>query len=177
MKYYPITWWTFFFECWCNGLLNCVPFTYQKIFVGNRYTLKSLRHCQSLKLDYVQSGLPLNAWANRIIIIIIHRFYIAPYPFWLNAQGALQHSFRQNKLQTWQENCIYMYTIKKEYLSSKRQIKQVSFKVALKGCWRIWVLQLLWKWIPQGWSGMSKSSFPPGFLGKRNLQKTRIGGS
>ena len=33
----------------------------------------------------------------------------------------------------WQENRIYMYTIKKEYLSSKRQIKQVSLKVALKG--------------------------------------------
>ena len=28
-KYYFITW-TFFFECWCNGLLNCVIFTYQK---------------------------------------------------------------------------------------------------------------------------------------------------
>ena len=30
MKHYLITWWTFFFECWCNGLLKCVPFTYQK---------------------------------------------------------------------------------------------------------------------------------------------------
>ena len=25
-----ITGWTFFSECWCNGLLKCVPFTYQK---------------------------------------------------------------------------------------------------------------------------------------------------
>ena len=57
-----------------------------------------------------------------IIIIIIHRIYIAPYPFWLNAQGALQH--RQNKLQTWQENRIYMYTIKKEYLSSKCKLNK-----------------------------------------------------
>ena len=32
MKYYFITWWTFFFECWCNGILKCIPFTYQKIF-------------------------------------------------------------------------------------------------------------------------------------------------
>ena len=29
---------------------------------------------------------------------------------------------------------IYMYTINKEYLSSKRLIEQVSFKIALKGC-------------------------------------------
>ena len=44
MKHYFITWWTFFFECWCNGLLKCVPFTYQKILCGDRYTLaKSLR--------------------------------------------------------------------------------------------------------------------------------------
>ena len=28
--YYFITWWTFFSQCWCNGLLNCVPFTYKK---------------------------------------------------------------------------------------------------------------------------------------------------
>ena len=38
MKNYFITWWTFFFECWCKGLLNCVPFTY-KTKNGDRYTL------------------------------------------------------------------------------------------------------------------------------------------
>ena len=37
--YYFITWWTFVTECWCNGLLNCVPFTYQERFLGYRYTL------------------------------------------------------------------------------------------------------------------------------------------
>ena len=39
MKHYFITLWTFFFECWCNGLLKCVPFTYKK---KNRYTFNSL---------------------------------------------------------------------------------------------------------------------------------------
>ena len=42
MKYYLITWWTFYSECWGNGLLKCVPFTYQKITFGYRYTLKQL---------------------------------------------------------------------------------------------------------------------------------------
>ena len=46
MKHYFITRWTFFFEFWCNGLLKCVPFTmsYQKYFLGDRYTLKTLYH-------------------------------------------------------------------------------------------------------------------------------------
>ena len=52
--------------------------------------------------------------------------YIAPYPFWLNAQGALQH--KQNKLQNiTRESYIYMYIIKKEYLSSKHTNEQMSF--------------------------------------------------
>ena len=33
MKYYFITWWTIFSECWCNDLLSCVPFTYQNSFI------------------------------------------------------------------------------------------------------------------------------------------------
>ena len=42
MKHYFITRWTFFFECWCNGLLKCVPFIdIQNILFGDRYTLKS----------------------------------------------------------------------------------------------------------------------------------------
>ena len=41
MKYYFITWWTYYSECWCNGLLKCVPFTYQQIILGYRYTLIS----------------------------------------------------------------------------------------------------------------------------------------
>ena len=40
--YYFITRLTIFSECWCNGLLNCVPFTYKKIFVGYRYTFWQL---------------------------------------------------------------------------------------------------------------------------------------
>ena len=33
--YYFITWRTHFSNCWCkNGLLNCVPVTYQEIFWG-----------------------------------------------------------------------------------------------------------------------------------------------
>ena len=43
MKYHFITWWTFFFECRCNGLLNCVPFAYNKICFGYRYTLRSFQ--------------------------------------------------------------------------------------------------------------------------------------
>ena len=43
MKHYFITRWTFFFECWCNRLLKCVPFTYQQIFFGDRYTLTLIR--------------------------------------------------------------------------------------------------------------------------------------
>ena len=31
--YYFITWWTFFSECWCNGLLNSIPFMYQNKYV------------------------------------------------------------------------------------------------------------------------------------------------
>ena len=42
MKYYFITWRTVFFECWCNGLVKCVPFTYQKIFFGYRYMYSDL---------------------------------------------------------------------------------------------------------------------------------------
>ena len=38
MKYYFITWWTFYSECWCNGLLKC-PFHISKIIFGYRYTL------------------------------------------------------------------------------------------------------------------------------------------
>ena len=37
--YYFITWWTFFAECWCNGLLSCIPFTYKNICLGYKYTL------------------------------------------------------------------------------------------------------------------------------------------
>ena len=32
---------TIFSECWCNKLLKCISFTYQKIFFGQRYTLTS----------------------------------------------------------------------------------------------------------------------------------------
>ena len=32
MLYYFITWWIFYSECWCNGLLKCVPFTCQRYF-------------------------------------------------------------------------------------------------------------------------------------------------
>ena len=32
VRHYFITWWIFLTECRCNGLLYCVPFTYQKIF-------------------------------------------------------------------------------------------------------------------------------------------------
>ena len=32
--YYFITWWIFFTECWCNGLLNYVPFMYKKKLGG-----------------------------------------------------------------------------------------------------------------------------------------------
>ena len=41
MKHYFITRLTFFFECWCNGLLKCVPFIglYQNIIFGDRCTL------------------------------------------------------------------------------------------------------------------------------------------
>ena len=39
MKHCFITRWTFIFEFWCNGLLKCVPFTYQKKLFGDRYTL------------------------------------------------------------------------------------------------------------------------------------------
>ena len=31
--YYFITSWTLFFECWCNGLLKCISFSYQNFFL------------------------------------------------------------------------------------------------------------------------------------------------
>ena len=51
--HYFITWWIFLTECWCNVLLICVPFTYQKIFSGYRYTLKTqptFRHVLTCQL-------------------------------------------------------------------------------------------------------------------------------
>ena len=37
--HYFITCWPLFSECWCNGLLKCISFTYQKIILGKRHTL------------------------------------------------------------------------------------------------------------------------------------------
>ena len=54
--YYFITWWTFFYECWCNGLLKGVPFTYQKelcvcVWGGGgryRFTFNEIRNLPSV---------------------------------------------------------------------------------------------------------------------------------
>ena len=54
MKYYFITWWTFYSECWCNGLLKCVPFTYKNIFWVQIH-FKTLFHCK-------RSSLILHNW-------------------------------------------------------------------------------------------------------------------
>ena len=52
LHYFIKSWWIFLTECWCNGLLNCVPFTYQKLFFGYRYALRNIvcHHCQVTKL-------------------------------------------------------------------------------------------------------------------------------
>ena len=49
MNYYFIKWWTFYSECWCNGLLKCVPFTYQKSFLGT----DTLQRLCVAKLDWL----------------------------------------------------------------------------------------------------------------------------
>ena len=66
MKHYLITWWTFFSECWCNGLLKCVPFTYQTIFFGDRYTLIKAFFFFFMALNF------MNDPCKRIQIVIFH---------------------------------------------------------------------------------------------------------
>ena len=71
--YYFITW-IFFTACWSNGLLNCVPFTYQKIFLGCRYTLSHIYEFGPLcgcKISY------LDCWNTMLTV----KVYCFPYCF------------------------------------------------------------------------------------------------
>ena len=54
--HYFITWWIFLTECWCNGLLNRVPLTYQEIFFGYRYTLRQVLHNSAISDMYKMNG-------------------------------------------------------------------------------------------------------------------------
>ena len=60
-------------ECWCNGLLNCVPFTYQKICFGDRYILTNHMHVGE---NHIRVGLA--ASSRRIGIIV--RYVIRDHP-------------------------------------------------------------------------------------------------
>ena len=53
--YYFITWWTFFTECWCNGLLNGVLFTYQKIFGGTGTLWRRSFPKQFMQIGWMES--------------------------------------------------------------------------------------------------------------------------
>ena len=55
MKCYFITWLTILSECWCNGLLNCVPFTYQIYFGFKLYTLIEMRQLTQMLVGYMIS--------------------------------------------------------------------------------------------------------------------------
>ena len=77
MKYYFITWWTFFFECWCNGLLNCVPFTYQKIFLGYRYTLRCQKFYLAQQFRHVTRYTQKTKLLHSLLMLSIsHKVYV-----------------------------------------------------------------------------------------------------
>ena len=81
--HYFITWWIFLTECWCNGLLNCVPFTYQTIFflvqVHFKYQTKAVvylltgKNCIILRI--VAKVIPQNSQLFAICwwLAIIHK--------------------------------------------------------------------------------------------------------
>ena len=87
MYYFINTWWTLFSECWCNGLLNCVPFTYQKYLGGYRYTLRGFWIFNLTNFTFPYSTL-VSVFQIWIVIYLLLFYSITGYP--ARAHGSFQ---------------------------------------------------------------------------------------
>ena len=101
---YFITWWIFLTECWCNGLLNCVPFTYTKIFWVqvhfNFYKLKEhivgwepegvlMLHCMRMVLRK-QKGVIAMYWDSALLVLNGASLSLLT-PFWLSTDDMVPY--------------------------------------------------------------------------------------